>query len=131
DGIRDDLVTGVQTCALPISGNYTINVTVENAIGSVTATPVNITLAQPVCASSPTNSTTGINFSGAISGCVDKFTVCNVGETVTFSVQPFGWSKSDCDKYDWDFGDNSAHGTDATPTHSYSTAGPFPVVLKV
>src|SRR5207244_7711348 len=23
DGIRDDLVTGVQTCALPISGDYT------------------------------------------------------------------------------------------------------------
>src|SRR5207244_8945036 len=27
DGIRDDLVTGVQTCALPISGNWFVTTT--------------------------------------------------------------------------------------------------------
>src|SRR5207244_5775098 len=48
DGIRDDLVTGVQTCALPISATATLSVavavtlrtpaTVVPAVGEVTAT---------------------------------------------------------------------------------------------
>src|SRR5256885_851605 len=36
DGIRDYKVTGVQTCALPISGVYTATVTAPTAVGSGT-----------------------------------------------------------------------------------------------
>jgi PKD repeat protein len=33
--------------------------------------------------------------------------------------------------YDWDFGDGTAHGTGATTTHTYGSAGDRPVTLKV
>jgi hypothetical protein len=33
--------------------------------------------------------------------------------------------------YDWDFGDGTAHGTGATPTHQYASVGTFPVTLTV
>ncbi len=33
--------------------------------------------------------------------------------------------------YDWDFGDGTAHGTGATTTHTYATAGDRPVTLVV
>ncbi len=34
-------------------------------------------------------------------------------------------------RYDWDFGDGTAHGTTATVTHAYATGGDRPVVLTV
>src|SRR5258708_26788694 len=37
DGIRDDLVTGVQTCALPISGVALIEATCHHAAGDLAA----------------------------------------------------------------------------------------------
>jgi PKD repeat protein len=33
--------------------------------------------------------------------------------------------------YDWNFGDGTAHGTNATPSHTYGTAGDYVVKLKV
>ncbi len=33
--------------------------------------------------------------------------------------------------YDWDFGDGSAHGSGATPTHQYAASGNYDVVLTV
>ncbi len=117
------------TPSFPGPGAYTISLTVENAIGAFTPQSLNITLAQPLCASAPTAANTTIGYGGVTTGCQDKYSVCSVGETINFTTYAIGWSRGSCDTYDWDFGDGSAHSTSSTPSHAYTTSGNFPVTL--
>ena len=52
-----------------------------------------------------------------------------------FLVAGFVGSGSDVDGsiagYDWDFGDSTAHGSGATPSHTYAAAGTYTVTLTV
>lgn len=50
----------------------------------------------------------------------------DVGTDVTFSATTTGATT-----YDWDFGDNSTHGTAASPTHTYTKSGTYTAILKV
>jgi PKD repeat protein len=55
-----------------------------------------------------------------------------VNETVSFnaSASTAGPGRT-IRSYDWDFGDGTAHGSGATPTHRYTTANTFAVTLIV
>lgn len=59
--------------------------------------------------------------------CCDVPTTGNVGQSITMSSA----CSMDASKYEWDFGDGSAISTDANPTHIYTTAGTYTVMLKV
>ncbi|MFZ2492333.1 MAG: PKD domain-containing protein [Thermoanaerobaculia bacterium] len=118
------------TPALTAPGSYTITVNISNALGDAQKSTV-ITVAAPVCGSNPTEANTAINFvGGGPSGCNGSGSTCSVGETITFSVSPYGWSFADCDKFTWDFGDGSTS-TEKSPTKSYASAGTYAVKLKV
>ena len=116
---------------LTVAGTYTVSVKISNAIGDATVSTQPFVVAAPVCASAPTNDTMAISFIGRTSNCVDTFSSCNVSEAVEFAVTPFGWSTGNCDKYTWDFGDNTPTSSLVTPTHAYSSAGTFTVKVTV
>jgi PKD repeat protein len=128
--------SGVASGASPVyqpkftaAGTYVVKVTVKNALGDATLEK-QVVVGAPVCASSPSNTNMVISYKGATTGCASG-AVCNAGEVIGFSVQPFGWTKADCDVYDWDFGDNTTHSTAAEPTHSYSNNGTYTVKVTV
>ena len=50
------------------------------------------------------------------------------GESVSFSQEASGGV---INVYDWDWGDGTTHGTGATPSHTYTTAGTYSVKLTV
>lgn len=54
-----------------------------------------------------------------------------VNDTVTFDASGSSDPNGRIVKWDWDFGDSSAHGTTVVVTHKYSTADTFTVTLIV
>lgn len=52
-----------------------------------------------------------------------------VGQLVTFGVSAHDNLSGTSGTYDWDFGDNSQHGSGSSPTHTYTQAGTY--VVKV
>jgi PKD repeat protein len=129
----DGAAYATYTPNFPLAGAYTINVTVENAIGIFNAAPVGISLALPVCSSNPDAGNTAIAYYGAAngSGCQGSSDTCKTGETITIYAQQFGWTKQSCDVYDWDFGDGSQHSTDATATHVYNSPSTYTITMKL
>jgi PKD repeat protein len=112
------------------AGAYTVTVVVNNALGSSTI-PTPLTLAQPICASNPTDTNTAIGIVGRTSGCFGLGTVCSVGETIQFSAVPYGWTSASCDTYLWSFGDGTPPSTDKSATHVYSSNGAYTITLKL
>nr|MDO8111174.1 PKD domain-containing protein [Candidatus Sigynarchaeota archaeon] len=51
------------------------------------------------------------------------------GQSVQFTFTGFGGNEPS--NYQWDFGDGTTNGTTENPTHQYTTAGTFTVVLSV
>jgi len=92
------------------SGTYTVTLTVTNASGSTTATPVKINV-YPV----PT-----ADFS------TDKSTGC-APTTIHFT----NLSPGPINSFIWDFGDGTQNVTNLSPSHLYKTADAFRVVLYV
>jgi PKD repeat protein len=96
----------------PSAGTYhwtvtgTLNGQTCTGAGSVQVTPCTVTCTATV----PTTAIVGwpITFSSTASA----------GPTCVGTVQ-----------YDWDFGDGSAHSTQASPNHAYSSAGTYPWIL--
>ncbi|MFL5762602.1 MAG: M43 family zinc metalloprotease [Bacteroidia bacterium] len=60
----------------------------------------------------------------------NKTMVCP-GTSVIFTPNVLNSSVGTTNTYDWDFGDGSAHGTTASPSHTYSTPGGYSVSLTV
>jgi len=115
----------------PQAGTYTVSVTVSNALGDATPASKVITLGAPLCSSNPSAATTSVNYHGRSSGCIDPFTNCNTNETIDFSFSVLGWTPGSCDKYSWNFGDNTAASTEKSPSHTYTTAGTYTVTLFI
>lgn len=70
----------------------------------------------------------------ALASCMKKPMACfdmpatgTVAQSVTFNSA----CSMDASKYEWNFGDGSAVSTEATTTHTYSTAGTYTVKLMV
>jgi PKD repeat protein len=94
-------------------GSYPVTLTVTDSLGGVT------TVSHTVTAS--THAAPVASFTSSASG-------------LTASLNGSGSSASDgasISSYDWNFGDGSSHGTGATPSHAYATAGTYSVTLTV
>jgi PKD repeat protein len=55
----------------------------------------------------------------------------NVGQTITFDSTSSNDPDGSIASYDWNWGDGTAHGTGASPTHAYTTSGTKTVILTV
>ena len=118
----------VFTPAFTTPGNYTVNVTVSNALGDASLSIGPFAVDASLCSSSPTAANTAITFKGATSNCV-PFAVCNKNETIEFWISPFGWMPKDgCETYSWNFGDGVTS-TLPAPTHQYTNDGQYNVTL--
>jgi PKD repeat protein len=111
-------------------GVFVLTLAVTNAFGTGTASTA-VTRTEPPCSSgAPTESTVSMSWYGQTSHCSPGFG-CTLGESINFSLGSYGYSFSDCDKYDWDFGDGSAHSPAIKPTHTYLGSGPYTVSAKL
>lgn len=114
--------------ASPYSG--TVTVTATNAIGSTPASK-SLNIAAAPCANGPAQGDVSILYNGG--GNCGPGGNCNANTTISF--QPYAGSKytfnSTCDRYDWDFGDGSAHLTTGTVTHKYASNGTYSGSLKL
>lgn len=123
-------LTNAFSCTLnvPGEGRYTVcAISADSAVpdnpttawnGTASSTTAN--LSAPAC-DDVTVDTTG----PAVTVTADAVDV-QVGQLVRFGVDaqdPAGTSGT----YDWDFGDNGAHGSGTAPTHTYTQAGTFVV----
>lgn len=59
------------------------------------------------------------------------FTSSVSGATASFSNQSIAGPSGPITAYDWNFGDGSAHGNTANPTHTYAVSGTYTVRLTV
>jgi hypothetical protein len=62
----------------------------------------------------------------SVTASAGKTTVA-VGELVSFSAGATDATSGVGNAYDWDFGDNTAHGSGTAPTHTYTQAGTYVV----
>lgn len=95
------------------SGTYFVTVYVKDDAGAVTAASQTITV------------------TSAAAPPVASFTITPNAMSITAD----GGGSYDPDgtvvRYDWDWGDGSAHGSGAVAGHTYATTGPWPVTLTV
>jgi gliding motility-associated-like protein len=103
------VATGILTVTPTITTIYTVTVTDSCTIPDVTTTDTVVV-----------NSAPQVNFTGyPLSGC-NPLTVQFTNNT-TSSLPIISW--------DWNYGDGTAHGDSASPSHLYNTAGLFNVTL--
>jgi PKD repeat protein len=106
------------------AGSYTASVNVFNnsgqAAGSVSLTIVADDNTGP-CSAPPNADAVYVDFLGASSGCtLLNGKICTAGEQIKFTVRPYlGTTIQVCNKYEWNFGDNSALSTATEPLHSF------------
>jgi PKD repeat protein len=95
------------------AGTFTINLLVTNANGCIDTTLKTITvLPSPAVA-----------FGFGNTNCLGAATTFYVDSTIT--------NLAIIQSFDWDFGDGSAHSAIQNPTHTYSLAGSFTVILSI
>lgn len=118
------------------AGSYTVTMTVTNSKGSSGPVTQTVTVVPPAtgnCSTAPTVGNFAVTFLGGSSGCTNtNGTDCQAGETITFDSPNYYYVPGSCDSFDWDFGDNTPHGSGRTPTHTYTSGGTtYQVKLKV
>ncbi|MGC4113156.1 MAG: PKD domain-containing protein [Myxococcales bacterium] len=102
------------------NGQYSVQLTVTDTSGLTGSASLTVTIGDDVGNRPPV----------AVPG---HDVTARVGEAVVLD----GTASYDLDSgdavaaYDWDFGDGSAHATADKPTHSWTTAGVYPLKLKV
>ncbi|HEY3054697.1 MAG TPA: PKD domain-containing protein, partial [Thermoanaerobaculia bacterium] len=74
-----------------------------------------------------------IDYNNPTSTCGPLGGSCGTGEVISFTVRDYGAYDSSCaaHTYDWNFGDNSAHGSGKDVTHQYAAGGTFTVTCIV
>ena len=97
------------------ANTYTVSLTVKDGVGASSA-PVT----HPVTVTAPANQPPVAAFSSTSAGLVASF-------NGSASSDPEGATLT----YSWDFGDGSAAGTGATPSHTYAASGNYNVTLTV
>jgi len=106
------------THSFGLPGSYNVSLTVTDDRGGSATSP-----SQAVSVSANTN---------PIASFVTSPSLVKVGETILFNA---ALSKAAPGReivgYEWDFGDNTPHGSGQTPGHTYSKAGSYTVVLTV
>ena len=111
DGGTSTVAAPSHTYANP--GTYSVTLTVTDSTGAVSPVAtksVTVTRANPTAAFTPTVNQLAVTVNGGASAG-------SGGATIT--------------AYDWDFGDNTPHGTGATANHTYAAAGPYTITLTV
>ena len=108
------------------TGNKTVRLTVTNTVGSanpVTKT-VNITQGSTGTCTGGTASAEqlGISFVGLTSSCGNISGICQLGESIEFTAELFGYTPKTCDVYEWTFGDNTPVVVGRQVTHTYTGA---------
>jgi PKD repeat protein len=114
-------VTAVVTNTAGVSSPFTQNITIVADTGPVT------------CEGSAQDFNLAINYTGPESGCSSSnpSKPCKVGESIRFIPSIFGYTVQSCDKFDWNFGDNTSS-TSREPQKSYSSPrDKYTVTLKV
>jgi PKD repeat protein len=111
-----------------------VALTITNTGGSgfyTVSVPVGGTVVKPTCGTL-NDQTLSFSFSG--SGCSNGSGDCNASSAVGFAAAGIGGYDLSCGAhtYDWDFGDNTPHGSGTNPSHTYpNTAGTYSVKMKV
>jgi hypothetical protein len=109
DGISYFWNTGETTQVIAVNTPGTYNVFVTNNLGCVKADTIRVNMAGEAPGISGINiSNNGVN--------TFRFTAVNPQNVIG---------------YDWDFGDNTPHSYQASPSHTYAAAGNYVVVLKL
>jgi PKD repeat protein len=113
-------------------GQYTVKVTVTNAIGTSTATKdVTVTKTPPVCPPMSPGNNVFIAYQSASGSCSFVGGACNANEPITFAASAFNYDFAcDTHTFTWDFGDG-AGGSAKTLNHSYGAAGIYTVTLTI
>lgn len=114
--------TALSTGATPTAhvyaaaGSYTITLTTTDGWGKAASTTRSLVLSEPAGNTAPT-----VTFTATCS----SFTVCQMNSAGTADAE------NDAMKYSWNWGDNTAVSTTASPSHTYATAGTYTIVLTV
>jgi PKD repeat protein len=110
DGATSTSPSGTHTYAN--SGSFTVTLTVTDNNGATDTASQVFTISQNV-------------------GPTAVFTSTKTGLTASFDGSGSTDSDGTVDSYSWDFGDSSALGTGATPSHAYALDGTYTVTLTV
>jgi PKD repeat protein len=98
------------------AGTYTITLTTTDGWGNSASTTRNVGLSEPAGNTAP-----HVEFT---TSCT-SFTVCQMNSSGTVDAE------GDAMKYAWDWGDQTAASTTASPAHTYATPGTYTIALTV
>jgi PKD repeat protein len=115
------------------SGSHTVSMTITNP-----AQPSGFTRQLTMQTNSGTGGTCGIivpnislsiDYHNPTNTCGPLGGSCGNGEAISFTVKDFGAYDSSCatHTYDWNFGDNSPHGSGRDVVHQYAAGGTYTV----
>src|SRR3989441_715690 len=143
DGIRDKLVTGVQTCALPIlepasNGGTLSGGTPIHAVNGIATFP---SLSVDKAGMGYTLRATASGLTDATSSAFEVTALPNQPPTAAFTFSCNGLACSFSDQssdpdgsvtsWQWTFGDGTTGSTAQNPSHTYSAGGSYTVTLTV
>ncbi len=117
-------------------GQHTVTLVVSNANGESAPYSQTITIAPggtTSCVGGAAEVNLGVDYFGPTSKCsTGATTPCVLNEAIQFAPTVFGYSFQACDRFEWNFGDNSPVSTSKTPSHTYTTQrASYRVTLKV
>ena len=117
------------------AGTYPVTVRISNQFGSTSIHNGSITIVpgntNPSCSGGPSAINITLTYDGPSSGCsFINTTNCTAGEAITFDSTFFGYTQQDCDKFEWNFGDNTT-AIAKRSTHTYAANGTYDVSLKI
>lgn len=117
------------------AGTYPVTVRISNSAGSTSTHTGSVTILpaidNPTCTGGPSSVNITLVYDGPSSGCsFSNTTNCVRGESITFGADIFGYTLQTCDKFEWDFGDNST-ATTRQAQHTFTADGTYTVKLKI
>lgn len=98
------------------TGSYTITLTTTDGWGKSASTTRDVTLIEPAANTAP---------NATFTATCASFTVCQMNSAGTTDAE------GDAIRYSWNWGDATASGTTASPSHTYATPGTYTIVLTV